>query len=80
MFLQLHFSLVNPLHTNLQVVNVYLPVQPHKLVHVSGVRCHTRASSTRGCAFVHFTVQNYRVQYLYFKPRISRASVKTLVM
>ena len=33
-------------------------VQPRKLVHVSGVHCNMRASSTSDCAFVYFTVQN----------------------
>ena len=44
-----------------------------KLVHTSGGHCHVYASSTSG-DFVYFTVQyciGYRVQYLYFKPRIS---------
>ena len=31
-------------------------VQSVKLVHMSGVRCHIRASSTRSCAFVYFPV------------------------
>ena len=37
-------------------------VQPRNLVHVSGVHCHVRASSTSGCAFVYFTVQ-YCIEY-----------------
>ena len=53
-----------------------LQVQSHKLVHVSGVHCHVRASSTCGCAFGHFTVL-YRVQYLYFNPRMSRSKHKS---
>ena len=50
---------------------MHLRVQSHKLVHMSGVHCHMRASSTSGCAFVYFTVQstvkNKVAQYLYFK-------------
>ena len=38
-------------------MNVHSHVQSRKLVHVSGVHCHMRASSTSGCAFVYFTVQ-----------------------
>lgn len=35
-------------------------LQSHKLVHVSGIHCHLRASFISGCAFVYFTVQyNY---------------------
>ena len=34
-------------------------VQSHKLVHMSVIHCHVRASSTSGCAFVYFTVQYY---------------------
>ena len=33
-------------------------VQSRKLVHMSGVLCHMRASSTTGCAFVYFSVQD----------------------
>ena len=40
--------------------NVRSHIQSHKLVHVSGVHCHVRASSTRGCAIVCCTVL-YRV-------------------
>ena len=37
-----------------------IPMSGHvKLVHVSGVHCHMRASSTNGCAFVYFSVQCY---------------------
>ena len=32
-------------------------VQPHKLVHVSGVHRHVCASSTGSCAFLYFTGQ-----------------------
>ena len=39
--------------------NMCSHVQSHKLVHVSGVHCHTHASSISGCAFVYFTVQYY---------------------
>ena len=39
-----------------------LHVQSCKLVHVSGIHCHVRASSTSGYAFVYFTVQ-YRIEY-----------------
>ena len=57
---------VSPLHMNLQVVNFQRCkhaslVRSHKLVHMSGVHCHVRASSISGCAFVYFTVL-YRVQ------------------
>ena len=38
-------------------VNMRSHVQSPKLVHVSSVHCHTRASSS-GCAFVYFTVQD----------------------
>ena len=38
--------------------NVHPHVQSRKLLHVSGIQCHVRASSTRGCAFVYFTVQD----------------------
>ena len=30
-----------------------------KLVHMSGVHCQLRASSTNGCAFVYFAAQYY---------------------
>ena len=53
-------------------------VQLDKLVHVSGVHCHVRASSTSGCAFVYFTVWYCtEVQYLYFKPRMSGSKRKS---
>ena len=42
-----------------------------KLVHVSGVHFHVRASSTGSCAFVYFIVYSTVVQYIYFKPRMS---------
>ena len=42
-------------------VNTCLHIQSHKLVHVSGVHCYMRASSTSGCAFMDFTIL-YRVQ------------------
>ena len=52
------------------------------LVHVSGVHCHVHASSTAGCAFVYCTVPygilyHTVVQYLYFKPRMSRSKHKS---
>ena len=49
--------------------------QSCKLVHASGVPCHVHVSSASGCAFVYFTVL-YRVQYLYFKPRMSGSKHK----
>ena len=52
-------------------------VQSCKLVHISGVCCHMRASSTSGCAFVYFAVVLFRVQYLYFEPRMSRSERKS---
>ena len=42
-------------------MNVPLHVQSRKLVHVSGVHCHMRTSSTVGFAFVCFSVL-YTVQ------------------
>lgn len=45
-----------------------------KLVLVSGVHCHVRASSASGCTFVYFTVQfsvEYSSQCPYSKPRMS---------
>ena len=55
-------------------------VQSVRLVHISGIRCHTCASSTRSCAFVFFNVQ-YRIEYsrtlLYFKPRMSGSKHKS---
>ena len=50
-----------------------------RLVHMSGVHCPVRASSTSGCASVYFIVQyfiGYRVQYLYFKPGMSGSKCK----
>ena len=47
------------------IINLYSTVlysQSCKLVHVSGIHCHVRASSTSGCAFVYFTVQ-YCIEY-----------------
>ena len=38
-------------------VNVHLNVQSRKLVPVSGIYCHMRASSTSGCTLVYFTVK-----------------------
>ena len=83
---------VSPLHTSLQVANFQrwqcALACPVKLVHMSGVHCHMRASSTSGCVFVYFTVL-YRVQYrtlysictvvqnLYFKPRMSGSKHKS---
>ena len=32
--------------------------------HVSGAHCHTRASPTSGCAFVHFTAQSAAIQHV----------------
>ena len=37
--------------------NVHSLVQSEKLIHMSEVHCHLRASSTSGCAFVSFAVQ-----------------------
>ena len=38
----------------------WVPMSSHiKLVHMSGVHCHLRASSTNGCAFVYFAAQYY---------------------
>ena len=42
--------------------NVRSHVQSRKLIHVSGVHCPVRASSTSGCAFVYFLVQ-YCIEY-----------------
>ena len=54
-------STVSSLHAHLQVANfqrcelVFVcNVQLHTLVHVSGVRCHVRASSASGCVCVCF--------------------------
>ena len=47
---------------------------------MSGVHCHVRTSSTSGCAFVYCTTQyyiEYRVQNLYFKPRMSGSTCKS---
>ena len=61
--------------------NVRSHVQSRKLVHVPGVHCHVRASSTSGCAFVYFTVQ-YCIEYSIFisSPGCLEASVKAAVM
>ena len=48
---------VSPLHTNLQRCKHACACQSRKLVHMSGAQCHMHASSTRGCAFVYFTIQ-----------------------
>ena len=77
-------GIVTPLHTSLQMqtfndANMHSHVQSRKLVHMSGVHCHLRASSTSGCAFVYFIVQ-YCIDYsstLYFKPRMSRSKHKS---
>ena len=57
---------LSPLHTNFHAVNFQRCItcshaQPCELAQGSGVHCHTCASSTRGCAFVYFTVL-HRVQ------------------
>ena len=44
---------------------------------VSGIHCHKRATSTSVCAFVYFTVLYRVLQYLYFKPRMSRSKYKS---
>ena len=49
-----------------------LYVQSCNLVHMPGIHCHVRASST-GCAFVCCT---HKVQCLYFKPGLSRSKRK----
>ena len=36
--------------------NVHSLVQSEKLIHMSEVHCHLRASPTNGCAFVYFAV------------------------
>ena len=57
-----------------------LHVHSVTLVHMSGKHGHMHAPSTGGCAFVYLTVQNcteYVVQYLYFKPRMSRSKRKS---
>ena len=38
--------------------NVHSLVQSEKLIHMSEVHCHLRASPTNGCAFVYFAVQS----------------------
>ena len=53
-------------------------VQSSKLIHVSGVQCHTCASSTSGCALCALLYVLYRVQYLYFKPRMSGSKHKSI--
>ena len=53
---------------------VCLHLQSCKLVHVSGIHCHVRTSSTSSCAFVYFTVQYfivYRSIVSFFKPQMS---------
>ena len=40
-----------------EYVNMHLYVQSCKLIHVSGEHRHVPASSTSGCAFMHFIVQ-----------------------
>ena len=56
-------------------------VQSYKLVHVSGIHCHTPASSTSGFAIVYFTVQ-YCIEYGTFisSPGCLEASLKATVM
>lgn len=86
-------TILIPLHTNFQVVNFQVvsvqnckhtfacPV--YRLVHVSGIHYHMQASSTSVYAFVHFTVYTAYstvVQHVYFKSRMSRASVKAMVI
>ena len=56
------YFLVSPLHTNHLIVNskrceCVFACSMCKLAHVSGAHCHMCASSTGGCAFVHFLVQ-----------------------
>ena len=38
-----------------KTANMHLLVQSHELVHLSGLHCHMRASSTSGCTFVYVT-------------------------
>ena len=47
------------------------------LVHMPSAPCHVREPSTRGCAFVCYTVLYTVVQYLYFKPRMCRNKCKS---
>ena len=48
--------------------------QSRKLVHAPGVHGQVRASSTSGslCTLLYRTAQSTVVQYLYFKPKMSR--------
>ena len=64
--------------------NVFLHVQLQKLVCMSDIYCHVHASSTSGCAFVHFTVQ-YGTDYsstvpLFQVQECPEASVKAVVV
>ena len=65
-------------------VNMRSHVQPRKLVHVSSVHGHVRASSTTGCAFVYFTVQycikDSSTVSLFQVQDIQKQSVKATVM
>ena len=59
-------------------------VQSRKLVYMSGVHSQVHASSTSGCAFVHFTVQ-YGTDYsstvpLFQVQECPEASVKAVVV
>ena len=68
-----------------KTANMHLLVQSHELVHLSGLHCHMRASSTSGCAFVYFIVQ-YCIDYSIFLPSLGgpeaseKASVLYLVL
>ena len=55
-------------------------VRSPKLVLVSSIYCHVRASSTRGCAPVHFRVQHcieYNGTASLFKSRMSESKCKS---
>ena len=55
--------------------------QPCKLIHVSGIHCHTHASFTCGYASVYFAAQ-YCTEYSVFisNPRCPEASEQAAVM
>ena len=61
--------------------NMHSLVQSCELVHLSGLHCHMRASSTSSHAFVYFIVQ-YSMEYSIFlpSPGCPQASVKASVM
>ena len=66
---------VSPLRVKLEA-----HVSNDMLVHMPGIHCHMHEFSTSGCAFVYIIVHyciEYRVQYLYFKPRVSRSQCKS---